>query len=283
MGYDAEPSQVEAAAAACAQAGITNAHFAVASAYRLPAGEAGFDLYFSHAMFEHLAQPDRALTEARRVLKPGGTLAIAASDWSLARFDPWTDDVAAAMRGHYALRREAGGDPFAGNKLVALVRTAGFERVTSQLVHRVDLTYEELANYVQVRLQLALEQEPRAGSCGKRTDDLPVSSAVGLLDWQVHVNKRDRVAVEHVAVVLDETVCLSEGEAAEVGCVHDGLDPSGAERSGCSELGLQVGRAIALAAVCRENSHDHCCDSVRLSRRPNGRVANQLVPDVGQS
>jgi len=159
-GFDVELSQVDAAAAACAHAGITNARFAVASAYQLPVNEAGCDMYFSHAMFEHLSSPERALTEARRVLKPGGTIAIVASDWSMARFDPWTDDVAAAMRGHYALRRSAGGDPFAGHKLGSLVRRAGFQRVSSRLVHRVDLTYKELANYVQVRLQLALELEP---------------------------------------------------------------------------------------------------------------------------
>jgi ubiquinone/menaquinone biosynthesis C-methylase UbiE len=154
LGVDARRSQVELGAAA----GWRNVRFAVAvaDAYGLPVGDHVVDVYFSHALFEHLGEPERALGEARRVLRPGGTLALAASDWSRARFDPWTADVASAMAAHHRLRRSAGGDPDAGGRLAELAERAGFGDVAQRSHHRVDLSYQELAWYVGSRLDAAL-------------------------------------------------------------------------------------------------------------------------------
>lgn len=155
LGVDARRSQVAAGAAA----GWPNATFAVADAYGLPVRDRAVDVYFSHALFEHLGEPERALREALRVLRPGGTLALAASDWSRARFDPWTDDVAAAMAAHHRLRRSAGGDPDAGGRLAGLAERAGFGDVAQASHHRVDLSYQELARYVGARLDAALRAD----------------------------------------------------------------------------------------------------------------------------
>ena len=106
-----------------------------------------------------LAEPERALREARRVLVAGGTVALAASDWSRARFEPWTPDVARAMSAHYRLRTMAGGDPHAGGGLAARVERAGFVDVTETSHHRVDLTYRELARYAGSRLEAALRAD----------------------------------------------------------------------------------------------------------------------------
>lgn len=159
--WDAEPSQVAAAQAAFYEAGIVNARSELASAYSLPVADGSLDVYFSHAMFEHLAQPEQALREARRVLRPEGVLAVVASDWSQARFEPWTGDVAAAMAGHFQLRRRTGGEPFAGRHLSSWVRAAGFENVTEAKRLRIDLDYQQLAEYVHARLAAALRDAPR--------------------------------------------------------------------------------------------------------------------------
>jgi ubiquinone/menaquinone biosynthesis C-methylase UbiE len=159
LGLDARQSQVEAGAAAARRAGRWNARFAVADAYGLPVADHVVDVYFSHALFEHLDAPDLALREARRVLRPGGTLALAASDWSRARFDPRTADVARAMEAHHRLRRSAGGDPEAGGRLAELAERAGFTGVVQTSHHRVDLSYRELARYVGSRLDTALRAD----------------------------------------------------------------------------------------------------------------------------
>ncbi len=47
-------------------------HRALGMATALPFADASFDLITSNMVFEHLARPDAALSEIRRVLKPGG-------------------------------------------------------------------------------------------------------------------------------------------------------------------------------------------------------------------
>jgi ubiquinone/menaquinone biosynthesis C-methylase UbiE len=160
LGYDTESSQVRTAQATCLASGIVNARFEVASAYELPVKDETIEVYFSHAMFEHLSRPDRALAEAYRVLRPGGALAIAVSDWSRARIEPQTGDVALAMQGHYALRRGAGGDPFAGSRVATWARNAGFEDISEATTLRVDLSYDQLAAYVHARLHTAAREAP---------------------------------------------------------------------------------------------------------------------------
>jgi len=150
LGVDAQWSQV--AAARSNAAGVGNARFAVAEAGALPCADRGVDVYFSHALFEHLADPAGALAEARRVLRPGGLLAVTASDWSRARFAPHTADIEAALQGHRLLRRRAGGDPDAGGRLRSWIDAAGFAVAEVRSRQLVDMGYAELAAYVGDRL-----------------------------------------------------------------------------------------------------------------------------------
>ncbi|WP_158887627.1 class I SAM-dependent methyltransferase [Amycolatopsis anabasis] len=130
--------------------------FIAASVYALPLPDGCADLVFAHALFEHLSRPAAALAELRRVLRPGGALALSTSDWSRARLRPRTANVDAALRGHYLLRRRAGGDPFAGKHLPGHVADAGFREIRTHARYRPDLTYRELATYIERRLAAAV-------------------------------------------------------------------------------------------------------------------------------
>ncbi|WP_027942802.1 methyltransferase domain-containing protein [Amycolatopsis taiwanensis] len=136
--------------------GESTVDFVAGSVYALPVPADSFDVVFAHALFEHLARPAEALAELRRVLRPGGRLALSTSDWSRARLRPRTANVDAALRGHYLLRRRAGGDPFAGRKVADLVSRAGFRDVNTHARFRPDMPYRALARYIETRLDEAL-------------------------------------------------------------------------------------------------------------------------------
>jgi SAM-dependent methyltransferase len=126
--------------------------YVAGSGYRLPIATGCVDVVFAHALVEHLGNPVAVLTEARRVLRPGGLLALSSSDWSGAALHPMTDDVRLALDAHHDLRRESGGDPFAGGALVKLARAAGFAVRSARLHDRVDLGYRQLARYIAGRV-----------------------------------------------------------------------------------------------------------------------------------
>jgi ubiquinone/menaquinone biosynthesis C-methylase UbiE len=149
LGIDREPGQLVLASSAAAGS------FAAGRADELPIATYSLDVAFAHALFEHLSEPAAVLAQLRRVLRPGGLLALSSSDWSGAVLDPRTPDVDRALAGHYRLRREAGGDPFLGARLPELVRTNGFVEVRASTHERVDMTYHQLAEYIRVRLAAA--------------------------------------------------------------------------------------------------------------------------------
>ncbi|GGM05557.1 methyltransferase [Streptomyces fumigatiscleroticus] len=57
------------------------ADFRVAGAYELPLPDASVDGYRADKVFHELAEPERALAEARRVLVPGGRIVLVGQDW----------------------------------------------------------------------------------------------------------------------------------------------------------------------------------------------------------
>ena len=81
VGLDFSADQVAVAIADAAAQGIANVEFRQGSAYALPFDDNCFDAVFSHALLEHLKEPDRAVAEFRRVLKPGGMLGVCTPDW----------------------------------------------------------------------------------------------------------------------------------------------------------------------------------------------------------
>ncbi|TDD32831.1 methyltransferase domain-containing protein [Saccharopolyspora elongata] len=57
------------------------ADFRVAGACELPLADASVDGYRADKVFHELAEPERALAEARRVLAPGGRIVLLGQDW----------------------------------------------------------------------------------------------------------------------------------------------------------------------------------------------------------
>ena len=124
---DFEPSQIEAARRRAADSGIHNIEFQVGSVYSLPFKDAEFDCAFAHAVFEHLKEPVPALREIRRVLKPGGLIALRSPDWSGFIVAPETAELQNAILRYTDLQTSNGGDIHVGGKFPALLRAAGLK------------------------------------------------------------------------------------------------------------------------------------------------------------
>lgn len=129
MGVDLDETQLALARAAAAERGLTNAHFQAASAYELPFADASFDVVLAHTLLIHLSEPLRALKEFRRVLAPGGIVAIADDDMSTWRIAPADSPLQHLMREIVPqLSQATGGSPLYSPNLRGLLLEAGFAR-----------------------------------------------------------------------------------------------------------------------------------------------------------
>jgi SAM-dependent methyltransferase len=108
----------------------------------LPFEDDSFDLVYANFVVEHLARPDRAFAEWRRVLRSGGTLLLLTSNRAspllgLGERLPQRMRLAIKRRGAGAAERDVYPTRYLANtpeRLERVARAAGFEPVTVEYV-----------------------------------------------------------------------------------------------------------------------------------------------------
>lgn len=126
LGIDPSAAVIETATGNAEDAGCTNVRFTTGDAYSLDAADATFDLVHAHQVLQHLSDPIAALREARRVLRPGGLLAVRDSDYGAFFWSPSDPRLDRWLELYHDVTQRNGAQADAGRWLPSWVRQAGF-------------------------------------------------------------------------------------------------------------------------------------------------------------
>jgi SAM-dependent methyltransferase len=125
-GIDASAEVVERAASALGE-GDPPVHFPVGDAYHLDLDAAAVDVVHAHQVLQHLTDPVAALVEWRRVLRPGGLLAVRDSDYAAFAWAPRDPRLDRWLALYHEVTGRNGAEADAGRFLLGWVQRAGYD------------------------------------------------------------------------------------------------------------------------------------------------------------
>ncbi|MFH6782789.1 MULTISPECIES: methyltransferase domain-containing protein [Methylobacterium] len=126
---DRSARSLDAARARIRAAGLPLPNFHQADLLALPFPSGAFDHAFVCFVLEHLQEPEAALAELRRVLRPSGSLTVIEGDHGSVLLHPDDEAAHAAIACQVALQQATGGDARIGRRLAPLLARAGFADV----------------------------------------------------------------------------------------------------------------------------------------------------------
>lgn len=127
---DSSAEAIGLARATAARAGADNIDFRVCDVHDLDLPADSFDVVHAHQVLQHVADPVQALSQMRRVARPGGVVAACDSDYSGMYWYPRVPELDEWMRLYQRMARRNGGEPDAGRRMVHWARAAGFTQIT---------------------------------------------------------------------------------------------------------------------------------------------------------
>ena len=147
VGVDLSAQQLDGARSLARELGVTNVTFREGDIFKLPFEDDSFDVVFSQTVLVHIPNPDRAITEVKRVLRPGGLVAL--RDVITPSIMIWPDDPFVEEIGRVISlgQQRSGGNPGRGRELGTLLHSAGFDDVFFTLDFEHPERPEERADY----------------------------------------------------------------------------------------------------------------------------------------
>lgn len=128
VGLDHSPALIDAARRLTAEEGLSgNVTYQVGDAHQVPYGDAEFDVVTLHTLISHVDDPPQVLREARRLARPGGTVAIFDGDYASLTFAYPDDALAKTLK--EKLIQLIVANPRIMRDLPRLLREAGLELV----------------------------------------------------------------------------------------------------------------------------------------------------------
>lgn len=157
VGIDLEESQLELARKE--PDSPRNLSYVHAGVYALPFPDNHFDVVFSNALFEHIAEPIRAAKEIHRVLKPGGTAGLCSPDWDGFIFAPPDEELESAAKLFRRLQEAQGGNTRAGRHLGIWLGEAGFNHVELSARYECQEDLSLMGDFLCDRLERSPKQD----------------------------------------------------------------------------------------------------------------------------
>ena len=128
IGLDRSDDVLTQAAELAALRGIENATFVSGNIYDLEFDDDTFDVVHAHQVLQHLTDPVAALYEMRRVVKPGGIVAVRDADFHGMSWYPELPELADWMATYQQIARGNRAEPDAGRHFISWAQAAGFPR-----------------------------------------------------------------------------------------------------------------------------------------------------------
>lgn len=120
---------IDTARAAVVDAAVDNVTVEEASVYELPYDSDSFDVAYAHQVLQHLTDPVLALREMRRVVRPGGYVAVRDADYYTMSCAPEIDEITRWRDIYRKVARHNDAEPDAGRYLYGWCKAAGLPNV----------------------------------------------------------------------------------------------------------------------------------------------------------
>lgn len=193
-GIDLEQKQIDYAQSHLADLDLKAAELRVGDATKLPWRDDSFDHIYAIWFLEHLPNPLQVLQEAKRVLKPGGTITITETDYRTMLVTPESADYRYLIDSLCELLLQAGGNPYIGQSLGSLLLQSGFQQINNQpfpVHHAYSSDRQALKDFIDyVDSWLAPTVEQAVAELGK--DLLRLQAG---LDWFRRISDRHDGAI----------------------------------------------------------------------------------------
>lgn len=135
-GIDDDTEEIAAARAAAAASSTTDAEFMVGDAYALPVPDDGADAVLGHSVLEAVDRPGEVVAEMRRVVRPGGVVAVASVEYGgLILAGPHQPLIRRFFDVREQLWLADGAFPYRGRDLRGLLLAAGLTRVVASTTY----------------------------------------------------------------------------------------------------------------------------------------------------
>lgn len=128
-GLDAAPDVLATAREHADETGLANLEFVGGDVYALSYPDDTFDVVYANQLLQHLSDPVAALREMRRVLRPGGLLAVRDADYATMQPHPKFLEFERWNALYHAVAYANRAEPDAGRFLPSWARAAGFEQI----------------------------------------------------------------------------------------------------------------------------------------------------------